>query len=340
MTKLIYPVPGLDSYHKGKPEDKQQTAIPPRKTIVPLPTGTRPASRAPLRTQRTAPAPPAPSRTPLPPAKSPAAPTTVPSPTTSILPSINSPRHIPAPPGYNALNLEQFLHRYSDLPPHTAALGYCDDKLPVLFDFTQTSAGPLLILGDHRSGKTNLLRVLLTSAARTSNPQAFKYLIIGSNPDEYASLAGDGAKAKHCLDLLGTYDQQAPKAIVRMAALAEERYNQQRVDPPTVVVIDDLKFITNADTDVRLNFEWLVQHGPAVRVWPVVALQTEAALDMGRWTARFRTRIIGKMPEKAANRLGMYSGSNAGALQAGKQFGVYVNQDWMRFWVPFAGASS
>ncbi len=345
MTKLTYPAPGLDSYRQGKPQEPNRPAITQKQTILPQPAGARPMPHAPLRPLRTSPAPaaspvlspvasPAPA---IPPAARPSA--AAPRPTPTPTPTVVVARPNPTPAGISVLNLEQFLQRYRDLPEQTAALGYCDDKLPVLFDFTQASAGPLLILGDHGAGKTNLLRVLLSSAARNSAPHQFKYLIIGSHPEEYASLTEEGKSAKHCLDLLGTYDQQAHKAIVRMAALAEERYNHQRVDPPALVVIDDMKFLTNADTDVRLNFEWLVKHGPAVRVWPVVALQTEAALDMGRWTAHFRTRIIGKMPERAANRLGMYTGLNANALENGKQFGVYVNQSWMRFWAPNANVN-
>ncbi len=332
MTKLTYPVPGLDSYRKDKPQEQKQATAPQRQTYIRQPGGARPLQRAPLRSDQSVHEP---AQT------SSSAPALTPAPTaiSNAVPSAAAPRPVPANDGPAVLSLEQFLQRYRDLPEQTAALGYCDDKLPVLFDFTQASAGPLLILGDHGCGKTNLIQVLLASAARANAPHQFKYLIVGSHPEEYASLAEEDSKARHCIDLLGTYDQQAQKAIVRMASLAEERYNHHRVDPPALLVIDDLKFIATADTDLRLNFEWLVKHGPAVRVWPVVALQTESALDMGRWTAHFRTRVIGRMPEKAANRLGLYTGLGANDLHAGKQFGVYVNETWMRFWVPFTNAS-
>ncbi len=349
MTKLTYPVPGIDSYRKDNPQEQKRAVTPQRQTYIRQPGENRPMPRAPLRSNQ-------PDRTPVRTSSSTPAPAPTTAPVASPAPS-TAPRAIPsAAPvtasvprpfvaaiptnnGPTVLGLEQFLQRYSDLPEQTAALGYCDDKLPVLFDFTQASAGPLLILGDHGSGKTNLLRVLLSSAAHANAPHQFKYMIIAAHPDEYGTLAEEDIKARHCIDLLGTYDQQAHKAIVRMATLAEERYNHHRVDPPALVVIDDMKFITTADTDVRLNFEWLVKHGPAVHVWPVVALQTESALDMGRWTAHFRTRVIGRMPEKAANRLGMYTGLNANDLHNGKQFGVHVDQTWMRFWVPFAKTS-
>lgn len=296
MTKITYPAPDVSSLRPVRSRQAGAGSEYPKNTAV-RHTPPVPAPRMPLRPRRATPA---------------------------------------SAPGRPLLSLDQFLQRYNDLPAHTAALGYCDDGLPVLFDFTQAATGPLLILGDHGSGKTNLLRLLLTSAIRASTPRQLKYLLIGAHPEEYSDLPAQTGDPKHCIELLGSYDQEAGKAIVRMAELAEERYQSRRAEPAVLVVIDDVRFVAAATTDTRLNFEWLLKHGPAVQVWPVVTLPTETALEMGRWTAHFRTRILGKMPDKPANRLGLYPGLGAARLEAGKQFGVYMGSNWMRFWVPRA----
>jgi hypothetical protein len=243
------------------------------------------------------------------------------------------PRRTPALSRRNVLPIDEFLQRYP-LPSRTAALGYCDNGLPMLFDLTDARTGPLLVLGDREAGKSNLVRVLLRSAAHFNPPADFQYLLITSRPDEYAALAAAGKQSGHCLGSYGTYDQDAAIQIIRMAAMAEERYNSQRPSPAVVIVFDDLRFATGLDCDTRLNFEWLLKHGPPVQIWPVAVQSTQAALDMGRWTTQFRTRLIGNMPEKAAHRLSMYAGLRSDQIMAGNQFGIHIHDTWLRFWVP------
>ncbi|HSV86025.1 MAG TPA: FtsK/SpoIIIE domain-containing protein [Levilinea sp.] len=243
------------------------------------------------------------------------------------------PRRAPVPSGRGALAIDEFLQRYP-LPPRTAALGYCDNGLPMLFDLADPRAGPIMVLGDSESGKSNLVRVLLSSAAHFSTPHDFQYLLFAAHPDEYAGLCETGKQSGHCLGCLGTYDQDACKGIIRMASMAEERYNSDRPAPAIVIVFDDLCFATGLDIDTRLNFEWLLKHGPPVQIWPVALLTTQAALDMGRWTSQFRTRLIGNMPQKAAHRLSMYEGLQSDQILAGKQFGIHIHNSWLRFWVP------
>lgn len=231
------------------------------------------------------------------------------------------------------LSMSQFIQRYP-IPARTAALGYCEDGLPMLFDLTDPRTGPILILGDREAGKSNLVKVLLQSTVHSSTAQDFQYLLITSRPEEYTSLSETGKKSGHCLNSSGTFDQDASKQIIRMASMAEERYNNQQAAPAIIVVFDDLRFASGLDCDTRLNFEWLLKHGPPVQIWPVAVLPTLAALDMGRWTSHFRTRLIGKMPEKAAHRLGIYDGLRSSQIVAGKQYGIHINDTWLRFWVP------
>jgi hypothetical protein len=249
-----------------------------------------------------------------------------------VVRGIEPPRSAAAP-NRSLLTTTQFIQRYP-LPPRTAALGYCSDGLPMLFDLTDPRTGPVLVLGDSDTGKSNLVRVLLGSATHFNTPRDFQYLLLTSRPDEYNVLSGHGKKSGHCLGSFGTYDQEAGKQIIRMASMAEERYNNQQPAPAIIVVLDDLRFASGLDCDTRLNFEWLLKHGPPVQIWPVAVLPTQTALDMGRWTSQFRTRLIGKMPERAAHRLSMYDGLRSSQILAGKQFGIHIHDKWLHFWVP------
>jgi hypothetical protein len=243
------------------------------------------------------------------------------------------PKRAPAPSGRNVMNMEQFIQRYP-LPPRTAALGYCEDGLPMLFDLSDARTGPLLVLGDSEAGKSNLVRVILSSATHFNRPSDFQYLLITSRPDEYQGLVERDTQSGHCLGSYAANDQEVGKQLIDMASMAEERYNSQEPAPAVVIVLDDLRFAPGLDCDTRLNFEWLLKHGPPVQIWPVAALTTQAALDMGRWISQFRTRLIGKMPERAAHRLSMYAGLRSSQMMAGRQFGIHIYDHWLRFWVP------
>jgi hypothetical protein len=232
--------------------------------------------------------------------------------------------------------IAEFLTDIHNRPASTAALGYCDDGLPVLLDLKDPTVGPLLILGDPASGKTNLVHVLLRSASENAAAHQFKFIVISLRPDEYKDLVRDGTRTGHCLGSYLSHDLEACRAISRMTTIAKDRYNRNQMDPPVMLVIDDLRFLQRVDLEVRLNLEWLLKHGPGAHIWPVVALSTGSALDMGHWTAFFHTRIIGRMPENASQRLGMFDGLAADRLHAGRQFGVRIEQTWLNFWVPRA----
>ncbi len=252
------------------------------------------------------------------------------------LPQAISSRSTPAGPGLPAtqLSVTQFLRQVGHLPAKTAAVGLCEDGLPVLFDLSDARTGPLLVTGEEGSGKTRLLQNLLRTLVNANAANTVQYLIIATRPEEYDTLAGQGLRTGHCQGLYSPDEPEAAEAILRLAELAENRYQERRPAPAILLVIDGLEAVTAFEEGIASNFEWLVKNGPAVQVWPVGALPTPAALAMKPWIRYFRTRLVGHMPANAAERLGVPPQAAVETLQSGRQFTVRVGGKWLQFWLP------
>ncbi|MEA4910250.1 MAG: hypothetical protein VB089_21695 [Anaerolineaceae bacterium] len=237
-------------------------------------------------------------------------------------------------PWYARLTLASMLERFSRSPRSNALLGVCEDGFPMLFDFTDPRPGPLAVLGDAHSGKTGLLRLVVHSAVRYNPSSQVQVAVISNHPEEFAEFSGQGAYRRYSLGVFDSEDPAAGQALMDVAAAAEEQYRQKKNDLIQLLVLDGLGFVPYAAGDVQLNLEWLLKFGPALRVWPIAALHTYAALKLGRWLRHFHTRLIGHMPPEPAARLALQSGLDSQDLLSGRQFAVHTGERWMKLWLP------
>jgi len=233
-----------------------------------------------------------------------------------------------------SFSMRQFINSLHDLPAQTAALGMCEDRLPVLFDLTDPRPGALAVLGDEGSGKTRLLKVLLQTVMEINGVDDAKYVLVSNRLDEWRGQIAQGKRSGHCLAALRSEDSQVDEWIIRLAEIAEQRFSGRQNGAALLLVVDDMTSIALADFDARTNFDWLCRNGPSSQVFPVVSVNTKVALSNARWMAAFHTRLIGHMDNQAADHLGMYSGLDSLRLTAERQFAVRMQDQWMRFWLP------
>lgn len=227
----------------------------------------------------------------------------------------------------NEADLSTFIQEHPGLPAHTAVLGVCDDHLPVLFDLSDAESGAPIVLANARSGKTMLLQTWLRTAFEFDRAGTLRATVIASRPEEWSKMS----QMQNCSQIAAPGTPEALAALSAVVETIQQRLERRGRIQPQMVFFDDLAFLPGARTDFQLAVDQILRLGPQVNIWPMAALSTGQALEMGRWVRHFRVRVLGNMPNSAAMRLGAFDGLDAEGLIPRRQFAVRVSGAWMSF---------
>ncbi len=239
--------------------------------------------------------------------------------------------------GSTALNLRQIHARISDLPAETAVLGLGEDGLPLLFDLRDPRPGPVLVLGDKFSGKTRLLQTIVQSLILRNRASQVQFAVLSGKPEQWQALQQTRRDYFRCLH--SNYERAAAATILELCDLVEGRQHGQEIDRSILFILDGMDTVPYMDFGIRMNFEWLLKEGPAVRVWPLATLDSESAMQQLRWVNRFRTRLIGAIAKAGHGRdLALSYELKPADLIPGSQFAVRLNRNWLVFSLPETSA--
>jgi hypothetical protein len=235
---------------------------------------------------------------------------------------------------YQAPTVYSLLDSIQPLPAYSAVFGTCDDGVPFLMDLRDPSPGAILILGDPGSGKSRLLRTILTSASLVNTPDKVSYCLITSNDRNFYAVT----EKDHCLAAASPYDRAASELIIELSALIEHRRNGRHRGPAVILAIDDLAVFTGErlDYDGFVHLKWLLEEGPKSHVWPVASLNVhQLKMVDKRLLSAFGSLFFSSMqsPRLLEEFAGGYSPSGY-SLYPGYQFEFMYAGDWIRFMLP------
>ena len=229
----------------------------------------------------------------------------------------------PAPP-----SLTVSLSELGPLPREALLLGLASDGLPVLLNLHDPHPGPLLVAADPGAGKTNLLQMIAQAAADMHDVGDVQFGVITNYPDEWEHLAG----LEHCVGIFPTYHDSAIDFLSSLSGWAHANKGSQQ---SILLLVDDLESMEHIDFDARQILRWLLLRGPSRKVWPIVSMNAERVTQVEPWLEAFRTRIFGKIQDDGvAENLTGISGTTLKHLQAGLQFALREDGDWLKFWIP------
>lgn len=236
---------------------------------------------------------------------------------------LNPPRQQP--------NLHSLLPSLKGLPQQTALLGVCDDQLPVLMDLADPASGALLVVSEDSSRRTSLLRTLIRSAAALNSPRSVQFLIFSTRVEEWQTWLEHSQAMRHCLGVVDLQNGGPDRWLLKLAGWADQRRTGTSTGPAVLALVDDMSAVPQLEYGARVNFDWLVKEGPAVRIWPVACLGAESAVTLARWVRLFKTRILGYASDPAAYRAAAAFNDLDANLVEPDQFAVRLQNDWLKF---------
>lgn len=235
---------------------------------------------------------------------------------------------------HQAPTVYSLLDSIHPVPPYTTVFGTCEDGVPFMMDLRDPAPGAILILGDPGSGKSRLLRTILTSTSLINSPEKVNYCLITSKDRTFYAVTGK----PHCLAAASPYDRSASELIMEMSAITEQRRNGRHRGPAMILAIDDLAILAGErmDYDVFVHFKWLLEEGPKSHIWPVITLDVQQLKKVDkRLLSAFGSLFFSSM--QSPRLLKEFTGGYlppAQSLFPGYQFEFMYAGDWIKFALP------
>ena len=232
---------------------------------------------------------------------------------------------IPSQPTADPATSNGILAEIGPLPREALFLGVAADGLPVLLNLYDPHPGPMLIIGDAGAGKTAFLQYVARSVSLTHNEREAQFGVITNRPDEWGSMENTPHR-------VGIFDVNHNSAQDLILSLASWAHSNKSTKQSILLLVDDLESIAKMDFNAVQNFRWLLLRGPARRVWPLITVSAERYGQVLAWIEIFRTRVFGRIANpRVAEALGGDHTSALEQLEAGRQFSLRENGNWLRF---------
>jgi hypothetical protein len=224
-------------------------------------------------------------------------------------------------PEQTAVFLEPDPFRFIPQPAGCLPLGLDDEGRPVSLDLFVPAYGPLLVAGGRLSGKTSFLRRLADAAGAALDIQ---FGALTSFPEEWRSQETSPA-------CLGVFPLDHPASLGFLERLVSWADVLPRTRQVILLLVDNLDLMRTSPLAIQ-PFRWLLEHGPAHRVWPIVTHDPRHTGWMTTLQPYFHGFVLGHLPDVDTSRvLPSAPPMDLSRLQPGRQFYLLAPDRRVRF---------
>jgi hypothetical protein len=223
--------------------------------------------------------------------------------------------------------LEEMLCEMDPIPHEALFMGRAEDGLPVMLNLSDPDPGPMLIVGDHGSGKTELLRVIAQYIVSARTPREIQFAVITNRIEEWQ---GELSDEPHCVGVFSSRGSAARRLVhCVMRWIFEQGSRKQSV----LLLVDGLEEVLQWDGTTRARWAAILRHGPDKRVWPLVTLTPYYDVRLRQWLELFHLKILAsnlihremESPQRDSKCLDSSLAPWFSTREAG---------EWINFWIP------
>jgi S-DNA-T family DNA segregation ATPase FtsK/SpoIIIE len=239
-------------------------------------------------------------------------------------------------PDAEPVRLLPLLKSIGGVPPLTACLGLAEDGRPLMVRLPSPEVAHILVAGTTGSGKTDLMRAVLSSLALHNRQSKLQIVLIDPKGRGFGPLAA----LPHTVDDLASDPISARTLLNKMVAEMERRDREGVSSPHIVIAVDELHdLLMTGGKEVEMALVRLSQRGREAGLHLVCGVQKPSAAAIGGMLkANFPVRLVGKVSsaEDARSAAGI-SGTGAEKLLGRGDFIAVASGQVIRFqaaWIP------
>jgi hypothetical protein len=226
-------------------------------------------------------------------------------------------------------SIEQLMQDLGPLPDGSLLLGIAEDRLPLLLNLYDPAPGPLLVIGDKRSGKTAFLQTLARASDLTPDPGEIQFGVLTNYPGEWTAIES----LPGSMGVWPVAHSSSARYLSRLVAWGEHPGNDGRT--AVLLLIDGLDTLILSESITRQDLMWLLSYGPEHRIWPVATFNSGRLPRFASWMEYFGLLIFGTINQPSL--AGVLTGDSTAELHGlipGVQFSLCNPEGWLKFWIP------